>query len=397
MTTQRAWKIFIGSLRKRQWWSLFILALVIWIIEGLVAAGIQGNVPRISHLYKAFFSFAAVVGYRVLPTFNRAFWKRMVLGVLLGGLLSSGAGFMQYKRGSFPLETMLMSSFEKSDKRHYRGQLYIPGTKKKAATGLLRNRIKTSVTLLWVFALLVGLTPLITTGAARLGLLVLGGVFSAFSALTFAKAGLGAALLCLVGVIVLQSVPAFRRVVGLTLGIAFVVGMGFVMMTGANYAQGAKAPIALDKVSIRGFAWSHGLKVVQEYPVFGAGLGTYPNVSPDVFIDSELAWSYTINAHCQHLTAMAEGGPTGFLVWGVILTLIGFSIQRSWTIHRHEFDSEFQALRLMATYFLVAVFLLSFVHDALCHPSVAALFWVIVGLSGYLALDPETDKLDSIS
>ena len=221
---------------------------------------------------------------------------------------------------------------------------------------------------------------------------MLGGLFAAFSTLTFAKAGVGAGLICLISLIVLQQVSALRRVLGLTLCITFIVGMSFVGVTGVNYAPNVKAPIALDKVSIRGFAWSHGVKVVQEYPVFGVGLGTYARVSPSVFIDPKLAHSYTINSHCQHLTALAEGGPIGFSTWLLLMGLIGGALQKSWLIESHPADVEFRALRLGTTYILLSVFLVSFVHDVLFHPSVAALFWVIAGLSGDLSLDIEAKQ-----
>lgn len=392
LSPTRAWEMFGKALKTRQWWAWFMLACFIWVAEGLFAGLIQNHVPPTSHLYKSFLVLAAVVGYRVLPSFNRLFWKRLILGVLLGGVFASGAGFMQYNKGGFPMETLLMSSAEKTEKRHYRGQLYIPGTRDKAATGPLRNRIKTSVTLLWVFALLIGLTQIVDTQIARCSLFVLGVLFAAFSMLTFAKAGAGAALLCLLGSLVLQEVAAFRRVLGLTLCIIFIIGMSFVGLTATNYAPNVKAPIAEDKVSIRGFAWSHGVKVVREYPVLGVGLGAYARVSPSVFIDPELARSYTVHSHCQHLTALAEGGPLGFSAWILLIGLIGGALQKSWLVKSHPADAEFKALRLAVTYILLSVFLVSFVHDVLFHPSVAALFWVIVGLGGYLSLETNAQE-----
>ena len=144
-------------------------------------------------------------------------------------------------------------------------------------------------------------------------------------------------------------------------------------------------------MSIRGFAWSHGLKVVEGYPILGAGLGTYSRSSRQFFLDPELAFSYTINSHCQHLTAWAEGGPIGGLAWLVIVGLIAWAIQRIWLIRVASDDDVFSAQRLAVTFVLVGIFFLSFVHDFLFHPSVAALFWMVVGLAGYLALGEKPD------
>jgi hypothetical protein len=392
MTPLKAWNQFVHALRNRAWWAWFVLAVTIWIVEGLLAAYIQGNVPRVSHLYKAFFVLTAVVGYRVLPSFSRLFWRRLIVGALLGAGVAATAGLLQYKKSSFPMERMLMSEAEKTEKGHYRGQLYIPGTRMKAVTGPLRNRIKTSVTLVWLFALLAGLSQLTKTFATRLGLALTAGILGCFSFYTFAKAGIGVSVLCLFGVMILHFAPCFRGLIYGVLAAAFVVGMTFVITTGVSYEPNVKAPIATDKVSVRGFAWSHGFQVVQEYPLLGAGLGTYSRSSRDFFLDPELARSYTINSHCQHLTAWAEGGIIGVMAWILMIALIAGAIQRSWLVEAEGVDSAFRAKRLATTFALVAAFLLSFVHDFLFHPSVAALFWMMVGLAGYLALNLKSEE-----
>ena len=155
----------MGALRERRWWSLLVLAVLVWIGEGLLASLVHGNVPRTSHLYKAFLALTAVVGYLVVPSFNALFWRRLVLGALLGASISSAAGYMQVSRGLFPMEQWLMSEAEKTQSNHYRGQLYVPGTHTKAATGPLRNRIKTSVTLVWVLGIFLGLSVMAKTWA----------------------------------------------------------------------------------------------------------------------------------------------------------------------------------------------------------------------------------------
>jgi hypothetical protein len=391
MTLIKSWNTFAESLRTRQWWAWFVLIATAWIAEGLLAALVHGNTPRVSHLYKSLFILTAVVGYRVLPSFDRLFWRRLIVGALLGAGVASAAGLMQYKKGSFPMERLLMSEAEKTEKRHYRGQLYIPGTRIKAATGPLRNRIKTSVTLVWSLALLAGLSVLAKTFTTRLALLLVASILGCFSFFTFAKAGFGVSILCLLGLIILERIPSLRDLLGGVLAVAFTAGMAFVITTGVNYAPDVKAPIALDKVSIRGFAWSHGVKVASAHPILGAGLGTYSRSSRAFFIDPELAQSYTVNSHCQHLTAWAEGGLIGVGVWLFLMALIGSAIQKSWRVPGRESDDGFRAKRIGMTFGLVGAFLLSFVHDFLFHPSVAALFWMTVGLAGYLALNHHCD------
>ncbi len=395
MTLPRAWACAVEGLKNRRWWAIFILALTVWILEGLLAALIQGNQPRVSHLYKAILALTAVVGYQVLPSFDSFFWRKLILGALLGAGIASSAGYMQYNQGLFPMERMLMSEAEKTDTRHYRGQLYIPGTHTKAATGPLRNRIKTSVTLVWLFGLLAGLSLLAKTLAQRMGLLGLVGLAGVFSFYTFAKAGFWASVLCLCGVLALHWIPVFRKTLLGVLTLTFVLGMAFVITTGASYPADAKVPLEANKISVRGFAWSHGLKVVQGYPLFGAGLGTYSRASREFFLEPELAFSYTINSHCQHLTAWAEGGLPGGAAWLSIVGLMLWALQRSWLREPLKGDSGFSAQRMAVTFILVAVFLLSFVHDFLFHPSVAALFWMLVGLAGKLALKDERDCHDS--
>ena len=55
LTVQGLWGQFVQALGQRKWWAWFLLAAIVWIVEGLLAAAIQGNSPRSSHLYKAFF------------------------------------------------------------------------------------------------------------------------------------------------------------------------------------------------------------------------------------------------------------------------------------------------------------------------------------------------------
>ena len=99
-TTQRAKAMFWEGLKERQWWAWFTLACFIWIAEGLLAALIQNHTPPASHLYKAFFVFAAVVGYRVLPSFNHLFWKRSWEGSSrrAPGLCSTTKAAFRWKR-----------------------------------------------------------------------------------------------------------------------------------------------------------------------------------------------------------------------------------------------------------------------------------------------------------
>ena len=382
---RRVFDVFWGALRERRWWSLFVLAVLVWIGEGLLASLVHGNVPRTSHLYKAFLALTAVVGYLVVPSFDALFWRRLVLGALLGAGISSAAGYMQVSRGLFPMEQWLMSEAEKTQSNHYRGQLYVPGTHTKAATGPLRNRIKTSVTLVWVLGIFLGLSVMTRTWASRVAVALILAGLGAFSYFTSAKAGWGASLLCLAGVAALHFIPWFRKLLLTGLVAAFIGAMGFVVGTGLNYPADVSAPVSADKISVRGFAWAHGLKVIEGFPALGSGLGTYSRVSPDYFRDPELAFSYTINSHCQHLTAWAEGGPIGGTAWLVIMFLMALAMHRIWQPNNSCIESCHRAQRLGVTFTLAAVFILSFVHDFLFHPSVAALFWMVAGWVGALA------------
>ncbi len=393
MSIPKALATFKGALRMRRWWSLFIVAGLVWIVEGLVAALVQGNEPRVSHLYKAFLILTMVVGYRVLPSFCAVFWRRLMFGALLGAGIAAGAGYMQLNHGGFPMERLLMSKAEKTDKSHYRGQIYVPGTHTKAATGPLRNRIKTSVSLVWFLGLFIGLSSLARTWSlkAALGVVILG--LGAFSYFTYAQAGWAASALCLVGLSLVHFVPALRKLLLGTLSLSLVAGMAFVVSTGAGYPSDVAAPVSADKMSVRGFSWAHGLKVIESYPLLGSGLGTYSRASKEFFIDPELAFSHTINTHCQHLTAWAEGGPVGGLAWLSMMVLLIWGIHRSWQSKRSSVDLPFQAQRLAGTFIVVTIFILSFVHDFLFHPSVAALFWMVAGLIGYLAQVEDSPEL----
>lgn len=381
------WNAFFSGLKTGRFSSWLILAVVLWFLEGLLAAALNGHLPRGSHLYKALLALVAVVGYSVLPALNQVFWRRFVLSVLVSGALAACAGGMQYKKGAFLFENSIMSVMERADHREYRGQLYIPGTKRRAATGPLRNRIKTSTIILWTLALVMSLTVVATKVREKLALLALTLLFLGFSVLTFANAGLGAAACGLSALGVGLVIPKSRAWLAPALTAAFVMGTISVVTLGLQGPLDAGALAEAGKLGVRSFAWAHGLLVLGAYPLMGSGFATYSRVAPDFFVDPVLTHSHTINAHCQHLTTLAEGGVLGFLPWVLVLILIGRGLGQAWQVESKSEDLPFRAMRVGATFVMVALLPVSFVHDPLFHPSVAALFWLTVGVVGYVGTE----------
>jgi O-antigen ligase len=192
---------------------------------------------------------------------------------------------------------------------------------------------------------------------------------------TYTLGGPAAAIGSVVGLAVLGRQPALRRWLGPALLVA-AVGLAVVVVAGAAAADisGGAPP---GKWAAREWIWGHALRLAGDHLWLGSGLGTYAQVSPAYFADPQRGIAFTLNAHNQHLTALAEGGLVGFAAWAVLWLGVGVALHRAWAM---SLPPVAETWRRMATGYLLAFLPLSFVHDVLFHPVAALLVWLSVGV-----------------
>ena len=183
-----------------------------WLLVGLLGMVAAGLAPRSSSLNKLVLAVAMFLGMGLVVRTDAAELKRLLLFLLAGTALASAAGLAQLAFGSFPGERWL-----EDPSRPWRGQLYIPGTGERAATGTLRNRMKFAEMLLFALAggsaaLAVSRSRWRSAAALLVALLVMLG-------LTFTKASLGGAAVALAGTHLLERSRPARRLLWPVLGI----------------------------------------------------------------------------------------------------------------------------------------------------------------------------------
>ncbi len=92
---------------------------------------------------------------------------------------------------------------------------------------------------------------------------------------------------------------------------------------------------AIDDILVEGrpIFWGNTLRIFSKYPLFGAGLGTFPSIYPDLMIDNKLIRIY--HAHNDYLEYLSEMGIVGFilLVGGIFLLIM--NAFRLWKRRRH--------------------------------------------------------------
>jgi len=349
---------------------LLVAAIGVWFVLGLLSAATHGHVPRFSHLNKALMAVGLVAGALYVRRVDPAELRVLAWLLVTGGAIAGLAGLAQIIWGAFPGESLLATR-----DRGWMGQLYLPGTMERVAAGTLRNRMKMAEAWLLVAAALSAATFHARGHLARVGAaLGLNGV-AALLYLTAVKAAFVIALVALVALILLEKSSWLRRLLPYALVAVFLAGLGTVLAIAITAPPGP-APVGAGSLAARRWIWSRAWQYFGEAPFFGIGLGTYSRV---VLGDlGEGFRALTNNAHCQHLTALVEGGIFGFAAWLAVCAAIGSLLVRAWLSGAAPAAAS-RAVRHAATFFVLSLFAMSFVHDVLFHPNTAALFWAAVG------------------
>lgn len=351
----------------------FFIAAVLYFGFGLAGSALSGVGVHGSQLKKILYAVAVAVGLLALPQTDQREGRVVLLWLGAGFGLAFIAGLSQYFYGAFPGESLLHRP-----SRLWPGQLYVPGTAEKAATGTLRNRIKMSEML--AFAVASALAAWRNRRRPAMG--AVAGLFSAMLvlhlSLTHAKLALWSVVAATCAWLVLLGVRPLRRWLGVLLLVSFVGGLAVVIGLGLAEPSGV-APV--DAWGARRWAWHKALQLFFQHPVLGSGIGTYREAVMPLFSNPDD--SLAINAHNQFLTPLAEGGVVGFIFWFALIVVVGVALARAWRLE--GLASDVRARRDLATIFLFSCFLLSWFHDILYHPVMSLLVWTAVGL---LFVDP---------
>ncbi|HET6961829.1 MAG TPA: O-antigen ligase family protein [Terriglobia bacterium] len=173
-------------------------------------------------------------------------------------------------------------------------------------------------------------------------------------------------------------------IVGAIVGVALAPGI----LTRFSYAQ-RDAPERFE-------LWQDSARIVRDYPLLGAGLGTYPEVIPnyrpqkDFFFVAGIPQPAAINyAHNDYLQLLTECGFVGFglMTWALVVTL-----RHLFSRFANHTDWEIATLGSSLTAGIVAFLLHSLVDFNMHIPANALMFCLLVSLALVLARNVETDS-----
>lgn len=124
-------------------------------------------------------------------------------------------------------------------------------------------------------------------------------------------------------------------------------------------------------------AWSLAFSTWSKSPLWGTGLGTTGvaafRTNPETAFVTE----------SQFLKALVELGLLGLLVWGYLWYAIGRTVVR---LYRQTQQPQQRMLILSIAWSLLIIFIASLVYQNMEVKQVNAIFWVFVGMLGYLAM-----------
>ena len=124
-------------------------------------------------------------------------------------------------------------------------------------------------------------------------------------------------------------------------------------------------------------------EMAKDFPILGAGLGTFPNLY-FTYREVELARSTYVAAHCDYLQIMAETGIIGFCV--VLLFIIVYAVR---ILAGHRKKSRVP-IRLMSTGMIASIFAMLFyslIGFNIQIPANALLFSEILGITYLISLN----------
>ncbi len=350
-----------------------IVAVIFYLGFGLMAAFISGIPIHASQLKKILYILLLPIGMLALPRDARNFRELRMLFICLsaGFALALCAGLSQYFTGWFVGERLL----HHPTPGVWPGQLYIPGTGDKAATGTLRNRIKMSEMLVFGMAAALSAFRVSSGKWTRLAIALGTAMLLVHLTLTHAKTALLAVAVGSGGWFLLLRWPWLRSRLGTVLAAGLLLPVSTVVFLGARLLP-LTEKTGTDALSSRMWAWKHAVQLFIDHPVWGTGIGTYTAAARPLFENPQE--TLAINAHNQHLTPLAEGGVVGFVCWLAIMMVLGLLLRRAW--QWKGLSPLMQVRRDLATLFLFFSLILSWVHDVLYHPVMAGLVWISVGI-----------------
>lgn len=379
VVSQCRWLPDIAALQ-RTWsempWPLKMMAtgFLGLLFIGTVAAILSGYTPRASHANKMIMASVVVVGWSIAHAATVRTRQTILVAFLAGLTAACLLGLCQYWFGTFPGESVLIALH---GERH-RPQLYSDHATLRAATGTLLNRIKMANVLIagcgawlallyryfhvrwlrWLSALGIGLTA-----------------YTLYA--THVRAALGAMAIAVLVWWCCARWQWVRRRIGMVMMAMIVVSFSVAVVGGAtapwNTTHEDPPP---EHIAIRRWIWKHALHITQQHPILGTGIGTYhkaavderPPTSPDR-VDPHL-----LDAHNQHLMALAEGGVMGLLCWWLFCAGLCGALTMAWRADAIAPHSAF--LRDVATLWLTALIVMGTVHNTFFHAQSALLWWL---------------------
>ncbi len=347
----------------------FLVLLGGWVILGTSSAIAHGNAIRTSSLNYALMGFALILGLELSRHSDRERLVRLGRALLLGAAIAAVLGALQLILGEFPGESLLADG-------RIRGQRYIPGTRRLAATGSLQHRLKMSE--VWVAILAAGVA-LRVWGVSVFRVVTLIVTVFVFIALTYAKAAAGAALVALFAYALLRFAPRLGRWLYGMGGLAIASAVPVALWLGARTTP--TLPVPQGSFEVRPWLWSLAYDLFIESPVFGSGLGTYyGQAKPRVVSGYDV---HSFGAHQELLTVTVETGIVGVVLFGAMLAVGATALLRA---HGTALSRPQRALVTFALLCFSAYAVLGVVHDFLFNPTTAILFWTSIGVG--LGADP---------
>ncbi|MEM6732488.1 MAG: O-antigen ligase family protein, partial [Myxococcota bacterium] len=338
-----------------------------WLVLGITVGRVSGTPVRTLSLNYALMSYAILLGIELALFSTPGRLRRVAVGFLAGATVAALLGTSQVLFGGFPGDFLL------EDGRAFRGQLYIPGSRRLAATGTLHHRLKMSE--MWLVAIAILVAGLL--GQKRRWLVVLGlAVTGVFLGLTFTKAALGAAVIAVTAGLVAVRWP---RLGGWILG-ALVAGLLLIWPVAVSVGLNTTPtlPVPRGSLEVRPWLWSFAADLFLTRPIFGGGIGTYFFASQAVVISGNE--SHMFGAHQQLFTIAVEAGVVGVFLFSGSLFASGIGIARG-LVRNHAG----RTLAVFAFTLLVAIGVTAVMHDVIFHPGTALVFWLAVGVGLGLA------------
>lgn len=122
--------------------------------------------------------------------------------------------------------------------------------------------------------------------------------------------------------------------------------------------------------------WEAAIKIWEDFPLFGAGVGKYVLLKNRYLPEARQRWLFFCEAHNYYLKILSELGVVGLIAFVVVLGSIGVQVRRGWQASDLAGRRRVAALALGLLGFLVT----SFSQDPLTLREMQYIFWAVVAL-----------------